>query len=130
MTQRPDILLIDADTPAYIACQSSEIEVEHGDWHMVASNFSQAVSRFQDTIELWQKHFQCETIELFFTGRTNFRKTVDPEYKGNRLKRKPLGLLRRQGPSTDPVPPMEWRRRGHTHPGGVRLLLLPADPHR
>jgi DNA polymerase-1 len=94
MIKKPDILLIDADTPAYIACQSSEVEVEHGDWHMVASNFPQACRRFKETIELWQKHFQCDTIELFFTGRTNFRKTVDPEYKGNRLKRKPLGFHR------------------------------------
>lgn len=94
MTQRPDLLLIDADTPAYTACQSSEIEVEHGDWHMVASDFNQAKRRFVDTLDLWKKHFQCPDIELFFTGRNNFRKTVDPEYKGHRLKRKPLGFHR------------------------------------
>jgi 5'-3' exonuclease len=94
MTTRPDILLIDADTPAYTACQSSEIEVEHGDWHMVASDFKKALKRFEDTIQLWQRHFACDHVELFFTGRSNFRKTVDPDYKGHRLKRKPLGFHR------------------------------------
>jgi DNA polymerase-1 len=94
MIKRPDILLIDADTPAYTACQSSEIEVEHGDWHLVCSDFRQAQRRFVDTLELWKKTFQCQNIELFFTGRNNFRKLVDPEYKGHRQKRKPLGFHR------------------------------------
>ena len=95
MTKRPDILLIDADTPAYTACQSSEIEVEHGDWHMVASNFPQARTRFLDTLMRWQEHFGCATVEVFFTGRTNFRKElIDPTYKGSRQKRKPLGFYK------------------------------------
>jgi DNA polymerase-1 len=94
MTRRPDILLIDADTPAYTACQSSEVEVEHGNWHMVASDFRQAQRRFVDTLELWKKTFQCQNIELFFTGGSNFRKLVDHEYKGHRQKRKPLGFHR------------------------------------
>lgn len=91
---KPDILLIDADTPAYTACQSSEIEVEHGDWHMVASNFPSALKRFEDTLTIWKAYFQCPKVELFFTGRSNFRKTVDPDYKGHRAKRKPLGFYR------------------------------------
>lgn len=91
---KPDILLIDADTPAYTACQSSEVEVEHGDWHMVASDFKKAWNSFEYTLRLWKDHFHCEQIELFFTGRSNFRKEVDPEYKGHRLKRKPLGFYR------------------------------------
>jgi DNA polymerase-1 len=94
MIKRPDILLIDADTPAYTACQSSEVEVEHGDWHMVASDFKQAQRRFEETLKLWQKRWQCEDIELFFTGRANFRKLVAEDYKGHRLKRKPLGFYR------------------------------------
>ena len=92
--KQPDILLIDADTPAYTACQVSEVEVEHGDWHMVASNFPQAKARFLDTIGRWKNHFDCPEVELFFTGRDNFRKTVDPDYKGHRQKRKPLGFYK------------------------------------
>jgi DNA polymerase-1 len=92
--KRPDILLIDADTPAYTACQASEVEVEYGDWHMVSSNFPQALHTFQRTIDLWIEHFQCDNVELFFTGRNNFRKDVDPDYKGHRNKRKPLGFYR------------------------------------
>jgi DNA polymerase-1 len=61
---------------------------------MVASDFNQAKRRFLETLNLWQQHFQCQNIELFFTGRSNFRKLVDPEYKGHRLKRKPLGFHR------------------------------------
>lgn len=91
---RPAILLIDADTAAYTSCQSSEVEVEYGDWHMVASDFRQAQRRFTETIRLWQNRWQCDAVEVFFTGRSNFRKLVDPDYKGHRLKRKPLGFHR------------------------------------
>jgi DNA polymerase-1 len=94
MIKRPDILLIDADTAAYTACQSSEVEVEHGDWHMVASDFRQAQRRFTDTLKLWKQRWQCDNIEVFLTGRSNFRKLVASSYKGHRLKRKPLGFYR------------------------------------
>lgn len=93
MTATPT-LLIDADTPAYVACQSSEIEVDHGDWHMVASNFPLVKQKFKSTLDLWQAEFNTTKVVLYFTGRSNFRKEVDPEYKGHRLKRKPLGYYK------------------------------------
>ena len=92
--ERPDILLIDADTPAYTSCQASEFEVDYDRWHMVASDFKQAKHRFFTTIDLWKKHFDCDQVEFFWTGRNNFRKSVDPSYKGQRAKRKPLGFHR------------------------------------
>lgn len=61
---------------------------------MVCSDFKQAQRRFLETLNLWKQHFQCQEIELFFTGRSNYRKLIDPEYKGHRLKRKPLGFHR------------------------------------
>jgi DNA polymerase-1 len=94
MTKRPDLLLIDADTPAYTSCQASEFEVDVDNWHMVASDFDQAKLRFLTTINMWRKYFQCDRVEYFFTGRHNFRKDVDPTYKGKRAKRKPLGFYR------------------------------------
>lgn len=93
--KRPDILLIDADTPAYTAAQSGEVEVEHGDWHLVCSNFPAVQKRFNLTLEMWKDYFHCSSIELFWTGRSNFRKLlVWDEYKGHRIKRKPLGFHR------------------------------------
>jgi DNA polymerase-1 len=92
MIKRPDLLLIDADTPAYTSCQASEYEVDAERWHMVWSDFTQAKHRFFTTIDLWKKRFDCDNVEYFFTGRDNFRKDVDPTYKGKRAKRKPLGF--------------------------------------
>ena len=47
----------------------------------------------QDLYKLCTK-FDTEDIKLFFTDKVNFRKGIDPSYKGNRTKRKPCGYLK------------------------------------
>ena len=90
-------LLIDADYVVYKCCASAENEIDFGDdVIVVTSKFSDAyacVKRELRKIEdffLWD---ETETI-LFFSDSVNFRKTIQPDYKGHRNRKKPCGYKR------------------------------------
>ena len=90
-------LLIDADYVVYKCCASAENEIDFGDdVIVVTSKFSDAyacVKRELKKIEdffLWD---ETETI-LFFSDSVNFRKTIQPDYKGHRNRKKPCGYKR------------------------------------
>jgi DNA polymerase-1 len=61
---------------------------------IVASNFPLVTRMFERQIQDLKERYETEDVVLYFTGTNNFRKTVDPEYKGNRVKRKPAGYKR------------------------------------
>lgn len=87
-------LLIDADYITYRSCVSNEIEIDWGnDVTMITSRTTDAVKsveyelfKIQDSIGKFDGH-----IILFYSSTSNFRKLVDPEYKGHRNRRKPCG---------------------------------------
>jgi DNA polymerase-1 len=88
-------LRIDADFFAYRACQSAETELDWGDDLItIASNFRQVLDVFQGEINNLKKRFDTNNVTLYFSDSKNFRKSLSPEYKGKRTKRKPVGYKR------------------------------------
>ena len=89
-------LLIDADYIVYKACASAECELDFGDdVIVVTSQFSEAMKLVnRELFSIAECMGVFDDMILFFSGPNNFRKMVDPEYKGNRNRRKPCGYKR------------------------------------
>ena len=88
-------LRVDADFYAYRACQSAETELDWGDDLItIASNFRVVLDIFEGELTNLRKRFDTTNVTLYFSDINNFRKTVCPDYKGKRTKRKPVGYRR------------------------------------
>ncbi len=89
-------LLIDADYIVYKSCAAAETEVDFGDdVILVTSNFSDAYSATKrELTKLKDKFGSFATLILFFSDTENFRKKIDPKYKGHRNRKKPCGYKR------------------------------------
>jgi DNA polymerase-1 len=88
-------LRIDADFYAYRACQQNEEELDWGeDLITISSNFKEVVRSFESVLTSLRRQFETDDVILYFSHHTNFRKVVDPDYKGQRIKRKPVGYRR------------------------------------
>ena len=88
-------LLIDADFFLYRACQTAEDELEFNpECTVIVGDFRKGQGIVRREIQNLQTRFDSDDVLLCFTDRVNFRKTVDPSYKGNRTKRKPAGYLK------------------------------------
>jgi DNA polymerase-1 len=91
MQSRP-ILLIDADPIVYKAASASEDELDFDpDLTVVVGNFRRGKQIVEQEIKNLTIRFETPELLLFFTDTVNFRKEVDPTYKGNRVRRKPAG---------------------------------------
>lgn len=85
-------LLIDADPICYRAASSAETEMEFTqDVTVVVGDFRRGKDIVRQEIRDLMQRFDTKLGTLYFTGESNFRKDVDPTYKGNRIKRKPAG---------------------------------------
>jgi len=87
------VLLIDGDLYAYRACAAVEQEINWGDdiWSL-SSDLKQAKEVFQTTIDQACEYLETGHFIVCLSDKKNFRKTVDPSYKGGRKKlRKPVG---------------------------------------
>ena len=88
-------LLIDADFFWYRAASSSEEEHEYNsDLTVIVGDYKRGKSIVEHELTKLRQRFNSDDILLFFTDTGNFRKDIDPEYKGNRKKRKPCGYLK------------------------------------
>lgn len=88
----PPELRIDADFYAYRTCQANEEELDWGDDLItIASNFKQVIKQFKSEIDALKEKYDTEKVTLYFSDSVNYRKSIDPEYKGKRTKRKPVG---------------------------------------
>ena len=89
-------LLIDADFIVYKSCAAAETELDFGDdVILVTSNFSDAYNATkQELTKLRNKFGSFSDIILFFSDSKNFRKTIYPDYKGHRNRKKPCGYKR------------------------------------
>lgn len=88
-------LLIDADFFLYRACQTAEEELEFNpECTVIVGDFRKAQGIVCREIANLTSRFDSDDVLLCFTDRVNFRKTVEPSYKGNRTKRKPAGYLK------------------------------------
>jgi len=88
-------LLIDADYIVYKSCASAEYDIDWGDdVIMVGSKFSEAYANTKREIDKIESQFMDPEVILFFSDSVNFRKQVDPAYKGHRNRKKPCGYTR------------------------------------
>lgn len=88
-------LLIDADYFLYRAASNAEEELEFdSDLTFIVGSFKKGQRRFKSELTELYDIFNTNDVLLTFTDKVNFRKTVDPSYKGNRVKRKPAGYLK------------------------------------
>lgn len=88
-------LLVDADFFWYRAASSAEEEHEYNaDLTVIVGDFKRGKQIVEHELTKLRQRFNSDDVLLFFTDRTNFRKTIDPSYKGNRTKRKPCGYLK------------------------------------
>lgn len=89
------LLLIDSDYFFYRAASAAEYEMEYSqDLTVIAGDFKRGKSIVKQGLKDLMTRFDSDNILLTWTDQTNFRKTVDPNYKGNRTKRKPCGYLK------------------------------------
>jgi 5'-3' exonuclease len=90
--QAPPLLLVDFDPTIYKASSASEDELEFSpEVTVVTGDFRRAKQIVEQEIRNLYSRFNTNRAIFFLTSSTNFRKEVDPTYKGNRLKRKPAG---------------------------------------
>lgn len=90
MTQT--VLLLDADIFCFQIASSCEKEINWGDdlWTL-HSDLGEAKARLHEVVERLTDKLNASEVLLCFTDSVNFRKSVYPDYKGNRKDvRKPL----------------------------------------
>lgn len=88
-------LLIDGDIYLYRATSAAEDETDWGDdiWSLT-TNLSEAKDIFKSTIEGFMETLEARDQVVCLSDKNNFRKDIDPTYKGHRKKtRKPLGYV-------------------------------------
>ena len=89
-------ILIDADYIVYKSCAATETEIDFGeDLIVVTSNFSDAYGMVERELASIASDLGCfDDSILFFSDSVNFRKSIDPAYKGHRNRKKPCGYKR------------------------------------
>jgi 5'-3' exonuclease len=89
-------LLIDADYIVYKCCAATEDEINFGDdVIVVTSRFSEAYAMVERELYRIANDLGCfDDSILFFSDSVNFRKSIDPAYKGHRNRKKPCGYKR------------------------------------
>ncbi len=86
------MLLIDSDFLAYKAAQACEIGIDFGNDVVISqSQFSDVLRVFENELGKVTKAMMNDDFVLYFSSTNNFRKKIFPDYKGHRMKRKPLG---------------------------------------
>ena len=89
------MLLIDSDFLAYKAAQACEIGIDFGEDVIIAqSQISEVLKVFHNELNKVTKAMMEDDFILYFSSTKNFRKKIYPDYKGHRMKRKPLGYKR------------------------------------
>jgi len=86
-------LLIDGDIYLYRAAAAAEEEIDWGDdiWSL-STDLKEAKDIFKYTMDDFFTRFDTDKYTVCLSDKRNFRKDVDPTYKGNRKKtRKPVG---------------------------------------
>jgi DNA polymerase-1 len=89
-------LLIDADYIVYKSCAAAETDIDFGDdIIVVASKFSDAYRNVEKELyNIANDLGEFDNSILFFSDSSNFRKLLDPAYKGHRNRKKPCGYKR------------------------------------
>ena len=86
-------VLIDGDQIAYRACFSSETEIKWDeDTYSLTSSQSSIESSLEYQISQAKRDTGIMDVRVALSDSKNFRKDIYPDYKANRIARKPLGL--------------------------------------
>jgi DNA polymerase-1 len=86
------LLLIDADITAYSSVTRAEEEIRWDeDTWTIHTDLKKAKDHFDYLLASYQKATGEKEFKLCFSGKDNFRKVLNPTYKGNRKGRKPVG---------------------------------------
>ena len=95
MSFEPPTLLVDMDFFCYRAAQAAEEELEFdSDLTVIVGSFKTGQRIVKQNLKELRERFETEDLVLFWTDKKNFRKDVEPTYKGNRTKRKPAGYAK------------------------------------
>tara|TARA_Y100001951_G_C11291461_1_gene272461 strand:+ start:1110 stop:1844 length:735 start_codon:yes stop_codon:yes gene_type:complete len=92
------MLIIDADLYLYRCLSATEEETHWGDdvWSLT-SDVKIAKDMFTEQLKQFQTRLDDDDLILCMSSKTNFRKDIEPTYKGHRKKiRKPLGYVAMQ----------------------------------
>lgn len=111
-TMKPFTALIDCDYITYKACIAAECEIDFGnDVILVQSRFSEVMKNIENDLGRISTFLKNSVVDLddesavrlilCFSDSKNFRKEIDPDYKGHRNRKKPCGYVRAQGKLTD-----------------------------
>lgn len=88
------LLLLDGDLFVYRAISSAEKEVEfQPDLWVMHTNLADARDAFVTQMANITRKLPDHTPFLCLSDGSNFRKQLDPTYKGNRTQRKPMGFI-------------------------------------
>ena len=105
------LLLIDADYFFYRAATTAEYEMTYNeDCTVIAGDFIKGKKVVEQELKNLRTRFDSDDLLLTFTASDNFRKDVDPSYKGNRVKRKPCGYLKLKNWGKETYPSIETPR--------------------
>lgn len=87
------LLIVDFDPVLYRSAQAAEDELDfEPEVTIIVGNFRRAKQIVEQEINNLLQRFDTDRLICFTTSSVNFRKEVDPTYKGNRVgKRKPCG---------------------------------------
>lgn len=88
-------LIIDGDYFCYRSASASECEVDFSeDLTLVMGDFAEARRIFKQEMKNFRQRFDTDKLLITWTDSSNFRKSIDSDYKGNRRRRKPAGYLK------------------------------------
>ena len=95
MSLKPPTLLVDMDFFCYRAAQAAEEELEfNADLTVIVGDHLRGRRIVRQSLQDFTDRFESEDFILFWTDTKNFRKDIEPTYKGNRTRRKPAGYLK------------------------------------
>lgn len=87
------LLIVDFDPIVYRAASAAEDELDFTpEVTIITGNFRRGKNIVMQEVQNLFDRFDTDRAVFFLTSSVNFRKTVDPTYKGNRIKRKPCGF--------------------------------------
>lgn len=94
MPDNQKTLLLDGDQIVWKVCAACEYEVNwgRGIWSLYSDESTMLQTAMNVVTNARHNVPESTHIKMAFSSSTNFRKDLDPNYKGQRSKRKPLGF--------------------------------------
>ena len=105
----PVKVLVDFDFFLYRAASAAEMEFEYtSDLTVIVGDFNEGKKIVKGELSKLRKKFETDDLVLTYTDTTNFRKSIAPSYKGNRIKRKPAGYKKLKEWAMNTWPSVLW----------------------